>query len=59
MSGFAMSHSEEYRCPNCNSTDLVGIHTAAIDADLLECRSCMRLYKVDNGRDGSLELVAV
>ena len=54
-----MSNSDEHRCPNCNSIDLVSVQTTAIDADLLECRSCMRLYKVEHGPDGTSELVPV
>jgi hypothetical protein len=54
-----MFNSDEHRCPNCNSTDLVSVQTTAIDADLLECRSCIRLYKVETAPDGTSGLVPV
>jgi len=46
-----MSHSQEQRCLNCDSTDVVIIHTAAIDAELLECHSCQRRYQIGDGPD--------
>jgi len=46
-----MFHSQEQRCPNCDSTDVVIIHTAAIDAELLECHSCQRRYQIGDGPD--------
>jgi hypothetical protein len=49
-----MHDATELRCPNCGSTDLVSIHLASIDDELLECQSCKRLCKVMYRPDGSV-----
>jgi hypothetical protein len=54
-----MNDSDECRCPYCDSTDLVGIHTAAIANELVECRSCMRLYEIKNDASETSQLVPV
>ena len=43
---------EDLRCPNCDSTDLVVVNTKAIADELLECRSCMKLYQIAYEPDG-------
>jgi uncharacterized protein with PIN domain len=52
-----MSDPDEHRCPNCDSPELVVIDTKAIADELLECRSCMRLYRMENQSDGTTRLV--
>jgi hypothetical protein len=52
-----MFDSDEYRCPNCDSTNLVMIDTKAIADELLECRGCMSLYRMDYQSDGTTRLV--
>ena len=52
-----MPNSDEDRCPNCDSTDLVLIKTKAIADELLECRSCMKLYRTECQSDGTTRLV--
>jgi hypothetical protein len=47
-----MPDTDEYRCPNCGSADLAVINTKAIADELLECRSCMKLYQLVNEPDG-------
>jgi len=47
-----MSDTDDHRCPNCGSTDLVAIRTKAIADELLECRSCMKLYRLAYEPDG-------
>jgi RNA polymerase subunit RPABC4/transcription elongation factor Spt4 len=54
-----MTDTDEHRCPNCGSTELVSINTAAFDDELLECPSCKRLYAVKLKADGSGWLMAV
>jgi hypothetical protein len=54
-----MPDSDPYRCPNCDSTDLVSIQLTAIDDELLECSSYQRLCKVKYGLDGALRLAQV
>ena len=49
----------EQRCPNCDSTDLVVIDTKAIADELIECRGCMKLYRVEYEAGGAARLVAV
>jgi hypothetical protein len=34
-----MPDSDEYRCPDCDSTDLTSIQLTGIDDELLECQS--------------------
>jgi hypothetical protein len=50
-----MPDPDEYRCPNCDSPDLVAINTKAIADELVECRSCMRLYQLVNEPDGKTQ----
>lgn len=50
-----MTDTNEHRCPNCNSTDLVVINTKLIVEELLECRSCMKLYQLGYEPDGVTE----
>jgi hypothetical protein len=49
----------EHRCGNCGSTDLIAIHTKAIADELLECRSCMKLYRLEYEATGATRLVQV
>jgi hypothetical protein len=56
---YPMPDTAEQRCPNCESTDLVVIHTKAITDELLECRSCMKLYRLEYEATGATRLVAV
>lgn len=49
----------DYCCPNCNSTDLTIVVTNAIADELLECRSCLGLHRVEYTADGSTRLVPV
>jgi hypothetical protein len=48
----------DYRCPKCGS-DLITIYTDTIADELLECRACLRLYRVEYVSDGTTRLVAV
>ena len=48
-----MIGSDDLRCPDCGTTDLIVIHTAAIDDELLECRGCMKLYQLGYEADGT------
>jgi hypothetical protein len=50
-----MIDTDEQRCPNCDSRDLVAIHTKAIADELLECRSCMKLYRLEYEPDGKTQ----
>jgi hypothetical protein len=52
-----MTDDSDYRCPDCGSTNLVTIHTATITDELIECRACIRLYRVEQHLDGSVRLV--
>jgi hypothetical protein len=54
----SITHAD-YRCPNCNSPDLTIIVTNAIADELLECRSCLGLHRVEYDADGSRRLVPV
>jgi hypothetical protein len=54
----SMAHPE-HRCPSCGSTDIAAIDPKAIADELLECRGCMRLYRMENQSDGTTRLVAV
>jgi hypothetical protein len=54
-----MLDTDEHRCPNCNSTDLVVINTKAIADELLECRGCMKLYRLEYEATGTTRLVQV
>jgi hypothetical protein len=54
-----MTDDSDYRCPDCGSTNLVTIHTATITDELIECRACMRLYRVEHASDGTTRLVPV
>jgi hypothetical protein len=49
----------EHRCETCDSTDLVIVNTKAIADELVECRGCMRLYRIEYQSDGTTRLVAV
>ena len=55
----AMNDDADYPCPDCGSTDLVTIYTRAVADELLECRACMRLYRVEHASDGTKRLVPV
>jgi hypothetical protein len=48
-----MLHADDHRCRNCDSTDLVVIDSKAISDELLECRSCMRLYRTEYEASGT------
>jgi transcription elongation factor Elf1 len=48
---------DEYRCPNCDSTDLVDVKTDAIANELMECRCCGRLCEVRYAVNGTRQLV--
>ena len=54
-----MPDTDEHRCPNCDSMDLVMIDTKAIEDELIECRSCMKLYRVEYEPSGATRLMAV
>ena len=54
-----MRDSNEYHCPNCDSTDFVIIDTKAIADELLECRGCKTIYQMEHQSDGSTRLVPV
>jgi hypothetical protein len=56
---FAVDHVSAYHCLKCESTDLVAIHTDAIADELVECRSCRRLHRVEHASDGTKRLVPV
>ena len=47
-----MPDTDEHRCPNCDSPDLVVINTKTIADELIECRSCMKLYQLKYEADG-------
>jgi hypothetical protein len=49
----------DLRCPNCGATDLVVIDTRVIADELIECRTCLRLHRVEHASDGTTRLVAV
>ena len=49
----------EHQCENCGSTDLVVVNTKAIADELVECRSCMKLYRVEYQANGATRLVQV
>ena len=49
---YSMSDIDDHRCPNCDSAGLIAIHTKAIADELVECRSCMRLYRLAYEPDG-------
>jgi hypothetical protein len=40
--------SDDLRCPNCAATNLVVIYTRVVAAELMECRACLRLYRVEH-----------
>jgi len=54
-----MTESDEFRCPTCGTTDLIVIDTRAIADEILECRACMRLYRVEHASDGTMWLIRV
>ena len=54
-----MIDTDEHRCPNCNSPELVAIRTKAIADELVECLSCMKLYRLEQEATGSMRLVQV
>jgi len=54
-----MPDTDEQRCPNCDSPDLVVIHTKAIADEIVECRSCMKLYRLEYEATGAARLVQV
>jgi len=54
----SITHAD-YRCPNCNSADLTIIVTNAIADELVECRSCLGLHRVEYNADGSTRIVPV
>jgi uncharacterized Zn finger protein len=39
---------DEYRCPSCNSADVVRVQTEAIYDELIECNSCKGIYPVEH-----------
>jgi hypothetical protein len=47
----------EHQCENCGSTDLVIVDTKAIADELLQCRGCMKLYRLEYQTDGWTRLV--
>jgi transposase-like protein len=54
-----MPDFDEQRCPHCDSSDLVVINTKAITDELIECRSCMKLYRLEYDTSGASGLAAV
>jgi hypothetical protein len=54
-----MPDTDEQRCPNCGSTDLAAIDIKAIADELIECRSCMKLYRPEYETNGTALLVPV
>jgi len=54
-----MTGTDEHRCPNCGSTNLVTIYTRIVADELMECRACLRLYRVEHASDGTARLVPV
>ena len=54
-----MTNIDEQRCPNCDSTDLVVIVTNAIADELVECRSCIKLYRLEYETSGTTRLVSL
>jgi uncharacterized protein (DUF983 family) len=50
---------DDLRCPNCGSTNLVTIYTRIVADELMECRACLRLYRVEHASDGTARLVPV
>lgn len=54
-----MTDSEDDRCPNCDSPDLVVVHTTAIADELIECRVCLKLYRLEYRTWGTPRLVPV
>lgn len=54
-----MPDTDEQRCPNCDSPDLVVINTKTIADDVLECQSCSQLYAITYTANGSPQLVPV
>lgn len=54
-----MTESGEQHCPNCDSTDLIIIDTNVITDQLLECRGCMKLYRLEHENTGATRLVQV
>jgi hypothetical protein len=47
-----MTDTDEHRCSNCDSPDRVVINTKAIAEELVDCRSCMKLYQLKYEPDG-------
>jgi hypothetical protein len=37
----------DYRCPSCNSADVVRVQTKAIYDELIECRSCGGIFPME------------
>jgi len=54
-----MTESDDYHCPNCDSMDLIVIDTRAIADELVECRACLRLHRVEHASNGAIRLVPV
>ena len=52
---YAMTDTDEHRCPNCGAMDLASIQNKAIDGELLECRSCTGLFQLVYEADGVTE----
>ena len=52
---YAMTDTDEHRCPNCDSPELVVINTKAIADELVECRSCMKLYRLEYEATGTTQ----
>jgi hypothetical protein len=51
----------EFRCPSCNSADVVRVQTQAIYDTLMECCSCKGIYPVEYelGKGHNLVLVLI
>lgn len=54
-----MANLKPWRCPKCDSTDLLSVQSAAIDSELLECQDCKAAYEVKYQPDGTATLVSV
>jgi hypothetical protein len=54
---YAMPNSDEHRCPNCDSPDFIVIDTKSVADELVECRGCMKLYRLAYQTDGWTRLV--
>jgi len=54
-----MTYTDEHRCPNCDSTDLIMIDTRAMADELIERRACRTLHRVEHASVGTTRLVTV